>query len=162
VHSAGRTRHSSDRAETHHTRRRRSLMFTRGKIHWFTYRHPDTKKYKNQSTYTANEEEAKVFEANFLRRLADAAAPGGPMTLQRFVTEKWKPEQVHKTLNDDLARLKKHIYPRIGHKVLTEIEPATCDGVIISLRKEATLAPGTILEIGRLMTRVFKRAVKHK
>ena len=137
--------------------------FARGKMLWFSYKHPHSKKWINETTGCGvdKEDDAKRYIASFLEALAAGSAPAGPRTVEQFATG-WFAKRSNATAPDERARFAKHVAPRIGSMPIHEVKPKHLDDLIMTLRAEGKLAPRTIRSISGLLHTMFKRAVKEE
>jgi integrase len=103
--------------------------------------------------------QAKKFLAERERKVAQlfATTGAGPMTLQRYVLA-WLDKRKTATVNDDRTWLERHVLPRIGDVLLTEVRPRHLRDLILELRAEGNLAPTTIRQISGLLHSMFKSA----
>jgi integrase len=84
----------------------------------------------------------------------------GPLTVTLYARG-WLKKRTTKTVKDDKARIEKHVLPRIGHLLVTEVRPRHLRDLIMALREDADidLAPRTIRTISGLLHSMFKSAV---
>ena len=140
-------------------------MFTRGNRIYLRLKHVDGT-WKNISTGLKDDEagrkQAEKLQADMERQVTEqlAASNGTPLlTLTRYATE-WSAKRSNVDAPAERAKIIKHVLPRIGHMLMSEIKPRHLDDLIEALKAEGKLAPRTIRSLSGLLHTMFKRAVK--
>jgi integrase len=77
----------------------------------------------------------------------------------RVYAAQWLEARTTKTVGDDRTRIEKHVLPRIGDVLLTELRPRHIRDLVMDLRKDPNLAPKTIREIASILSTMLKSAV---
>jgi integrase len=95
------------------------------------------------------------------RRRAAMNGKTGPLTVTVYA-DGWLDKRTNVTAADDRTRITKHVLPRIGHMLMTDVKPRHIDDVIEQLKAEGKLAPRTIRSLSGLLHTMFKRAVKEE
>lgn len=81
-----------------------------------------------------------------------------PLTVARYA-DRWLDKRKTVTVNDDRTRITKHVLPRIGTMLLTDVRPRHIRDVVIALRDAGELAPATIRQVSGVLHTMFKSAV---
>lgn len=92
------------------------------------------------------------------QRALKPAGEHGPLTVTRYAT-KWLGKRKNKTVKDDRTRMERHVLPRIGHLLMTEVRPRHLRDVILELRNAGELSPRSIRNISGLVHTMFKSAI---
>ena len=140
-------------------------MFARGNRLYLRIKAVDGS-WKNVSTGCKDDEagrkQAEKLQAD-LERQVDAQiaeSNGTPLqTLTRYA-DQWLAKRTNVDAKADKAKIIKHVLPRMGHMLMSEIKPKHLDDLIMALRAEGKLAPRTIRSLSGLLHTMFKRAVK--
>ncbi|MGX5653172.1 tyrosine-type recombinase/integrase [Geodermatophilus nigrescens] len=85
----------------------------------------------------------------------------GRQTVREYA-EQWRAAQVHRptTAAHVETMLRRHVYPSLGDKQLSAVLPSDVQALVKRLSK--TLAPGTVGVIHRILSAVFKAAVRDR
>lgn len=96
-------------------------------------------------------------EVDRQRKLKPTGA-SGPLTVS-FYASSWLDKRTNKTVADDRTRIEKHVLPRIGHLLVTEVRPRHLRDLILDLKNEGALSARTIRNISGLLHTMFKSAI---
>ncbi|PWW24886.1 site-specific recombinase XerD [Geodermatophilus normandii] len=85
----------------------------------------------------------------------------GRQTVREYA-EQWRAAQVHRptTAAHVETMLRRHVYPSLGDKQLSAVLPSDVQALVKRLSK--TLAPGTVGVVHRILSAVFKAAVRDR
>jgi integrase len=140
-------------------------VYARGKKLYIGYRDASGEwTYAATGLNVGQEKSAAKLLEKIVARVAAGVEHGerelGPTTLRRFA-EQWivkrKRLGVRSVLSEE-GRLKKHVYPRVGHMVLAEIRPRHLVHLVEELRSTGKLAPRTVHHVYGMLHTLFRDA----
>lgn len=144
--------------------------YLRGKKIWIRYKDEYGKWVNRKTPYTAAQtESARHLITSVLRGVEAKRASGefGPDCLREYV-KRWAKERAVRGVSSadaDLAKLEKHVLPRVGDMRLEEFRPRHARDVVRALRSlkddqgHPELAPRTINHIFAALYNVFENAM---
>jgi integrase len=122
---------------------------------WRRVRTPFTVGQEPEAETWAAKQETTIAEMRALK----IEGTEGALTVTNY-GRAWLKKRRTKTVNDDRARLEKHVFPRaIGSVLVEAVRPRHLRDVIEDLKAEGKLAPKTIREVSGLLHTLFNSAV---
>lgn len=138
-------------------------IFRRGRKLWMKYKDAEGQWVNKSTGLDVGQEKA----AERLLELAEAAVTAGVKPAEDGTTvatyaKRWIAERKARGLSsvkDDDGRLKRHVLPSLGRLELGEVKPRHVRDLVRKLRREAKIAPRTIISVYGAMHRMFADAV---
>lgn len=140
-------------------------VYPRGNKLWIRFKGPDGKWTQSKTDLSVGQERQA---RKLLERVESKIAAGvefgekdaGPLTVARY-SERWLEERRQLGVADwqnDQARLRDHVNPRIGSMRLDEVRPRHLIALIKALRTGGKLAPKTIYNVYSVLKGLFRDA----
>lgn len=117
-------------------------LYLRGVTWWAKFRDPRDGKIKRRSLETSDERQAGVILSVIERTLSAPVLPTGPMTLDAYATT-WIAGRRARgvlTVDEDAARLRLHVLPTLGTRLLGDVTDAHLDELVARLQSTTVAA----------------------
>jgi integrase len=141
-------------------------IYARGNKLWCRLKNEDDEWVSKPTKYSVGQEESakryrRAAQKVIDQRRQEGKKPTGPMTLKRY-SEEWlkEREEAGKDAKAERGRLKKHVWPTLGARLLADVQPYDVAELVRRLRFKTTpqLAQRTVRNIYIVVSCMFRDA----